>query len=119
MHKSGCGGKAVSKSKLCFYSSIEKSPRQFHFANFAKLLQISLILLYNVKGKICVVRGTSMDLFSILTLVGGLSFFLFGMSLMGSGLEKISGGRMKGILEKVGNARNTSYQAGGSFPCEK
>jgi len=44
-----------------------------------------------------------MDLFSILTLVGGLSFFLFGMSLMGSGLEKISGGRMKGILEKVSN----------------
>lgn len=32
-----------------------------------------------------------MDFFSVLTLIGGIAFFLFGMSLMGNGLEKVSG----------------------------
>lgn len=44
-----------------------------------------------------------MDFFSVLTLIGGIAFFLFGMSLMGNGLEKVSGGKMKIILEKMTN----------------
>ena len=32
-----------------------------------------------------------MNLFNVLTLIGGLSLFLFGMSLMGSSLEKRAG----------------------------
>lgn len=42
-----------------------------------------------------------MDIFSVLGLVGGLSFFLFGMHTMGQGLEKLSGGKMERILEKL------------------
>ena len=42
-----------------------------------------------------------MDIFSILGMVGGLAFFLFGMHTMGQGLEKLSGGRMEKILEKL------------------
>ncbi|MGN1138587.1 MAG: Na/Pi symporter, partial [Ruminococcus sp.] len=42
-----------------------------------------------------------MDIFSVLGLVGGLSFFLFGMHTMGQGLEKLSGGKMEKILEKL------------------
>ncbi len=42
-----------------------------------------------------------MDIFGILTLVGGLALFLYGMSVMGSGLEKVSGGRLEMILEKL------------------
>lgn len=41
-----------------------------------------------------------MDFFSVLTMVGGLAFFLYGMHIMGDGLAKISGGRMEQILEK-------------------
>ena len=41
-----------------------------------------------------------MDFFSVLTLIGGIAFFFFGMSLMGNGLEKVSGGKMKIILKK-------------------
>ncbi|MCI8982693.1 MAG: hypothetical protein HFG78_09865 [Hungatella sp.] len=42
------------------------------------------------------------------------------LDLKGRQTRGILGGLVKkGILEKVGNARNTSYQAGGSFPCEK
>ena len=42
-----------------------------------------------------------MDIFGILTLVGGLALFLYGMSVMGSGLEKISGGRLELLLERL------------------
>ena len=41
-----------------------------------------------------------MDFFSILTLVGGLAMFLYGMQVMGDGLEKLSGGKLEKILEK-------------------
>ena len=39
-----------------------------------------------------------MDFFSILTLVGGLAMFLYGMQVMGDGLEKLSGGKLKKAL---------------------
>ena len=42
-----------------------------------------------------------MDIFGVLSLVGGLSLFLFGMQVMGGGLEKLSGGRLERILEKL------------------
>ncbi|MCR5262215.1 MAG: hypothetical protein K6C94_10330 [Candidatus Gastranaerophilales bacterium] len=42
-----------------------------------------------------------MDLFSIFTLCGGLAFFLYGISTMSAGLEKIAGGRLEKILKKM------------------
>ena len=42
-----------------------------------------------------------MDIFGVLTLVGGLALFLFGMSVLGSGLEKLSGGRLERLLERL------------------
>ena len=42
-----------------------------------------------------------MDFFSVLSLMGGLAMFLYGMSVMGSGLEKLSGGRLERTLEKM------------------
>ncbi len=42
-----------------------------------------------------------MDIFGILTLVGGLALFLYGMSIMGDGLEKVSGGKLEMLLEKL------------------
>lgn len=42
-----------------------------------------------------------MDIFSVLSLLGGLAMFLFGMNTMGDGLEKLSGGRMEKMLEKM------------------
>ena len=36
-----------------------------------------------------------MDIFSVITLCGGLAFFLFGMSTMSSSLEKLAGGRLE------------------------
>lgn len=42
-----------------------------------------------------------MTIFSVLTLLGGLAFFLFGMNLMGEGLEKLAGGKLEQILKKL------------------
>ncbi len=42
-----------------------------------------------------------MDIFSILTMAGGLAMFLYGMEMMGQGLTKLSGGKMEMILEKM------------------
>lgn len=42
-----------------------------------------------------------MDIFSLLTLLGGLALFLFGMNTMGDGLEKLSGGKLERTLERM------------------
>ena len=42
-----------------------------------------------------------MDIFSVFTLCGGLAFFLFGMNLLSSGLEKMAGGRLESLLKKT------------------
>ena len=46
-----------------------------------------------------------MDFFSILTLLGGLAMFLYGMQVMGDGLEKLSGGKLEKILENLSSNR--------------
>ena len=42
-----------------------------------------------------------MDLFNILNLIGGLSLFLFGMTLMGQALERRAGNRLKALLGRM------------------
>lgn len=42
-----------------------------------------------------------MDIFGLLTLIGGLALFLYGMNVMGAGLEKMSGGKLEHILETL------------------
>ena len=46
-----------------------------------------------------------MDIFSVLTMVGGLAMFLYGMDAMGDGLSKLSGGKLESILEKLTSNR--------------
>lgn len=46
-----------------------------------------------------------MTVFDIFTLLGGIAMFLFGMNVMGDNLEKISGGKLETILEKMTNNR--------------
>lgn len=42
-----------------------------------------------------------MDIFSVITLLGGLTFFLFGMDVMSKNLEKLAGGKLESILKKM------------------
>ena len=53
-----------------------------------------------------------MDIFSILNLIGGLSLFLFGMSLMGQALERRAGNRLKILLGKLTTNRITGLTTG-------
>ena len=42
-----------------------------------------------------------MDITHITSLVGGIALVLYGMSIMGAGLEKLAGGKMQGELQKL------------------
>ena len=42
-----------------------------------------------------------MNLFDVLTLIGGLSLFLFGMNIMGQALERRAGGKLRSLLGKL------------------
>lgn len=45
-----------------------------------------------------------MDIFGVISLLGGLALFLYGMSVLGSGLERTSGGKLEKTLEKLTNS---------------
>ncbi len=42
-----------------------------------------------------------MGIIEIITLIGGVAFFLYGMTIMSNGLEKMSGGKLEAILKKM------------------
>ena len=53
-----------------------------------------------------------MDIFSILTLLGGLALFLFGMNYMGDSLKKLSGSKLETILSKLTSNRFKGFLLG-------
>ena len=53
-----------------------------------------------------------MDLFDILTLVGGLSLFLFGMDQMGSALERRAGEGLKTMLGRLTSGKAVGFLTG-------
>ncbi len=42
-----------------------------------------------------------MDIFSVLTLIGGLALFLYGMNVMGQGLERLAGGKLEKLFDRL------------------
>ena len=46
-----------------------------------------------------------MTIFNFLTMLGGLSLFLYGMNVMGNSLSKMAGGKLETILEKLTSKR--------------
>ena len=58
-----------------------------------------MLNLYSVSNK---KNGDAyMDLFDVLNLIGGLSLFLFGMTLMGQALERRAGNKLKVLLGRM------------------
>ena len=49
----------------------------------------------------CNKETKDMDIFNVLSLLGGLAMFLYGMNVMGDGLAKTAGGKLEKILEKL------------------
>lgn len=55
----------------------------------------------------------TLDIFlSLLTLVGGLALFLYGMDVMGDGLKKLAGGKLESILSKLTSNRFLGFLLG-------
>ncbi|MGN0316575.1 MAG: Na/Pi cotransporter family protein, partial [Lachnospira sp.] len=44
-----------------------------------------------------------MVFFNVLTMIGGLALFLYGMKIMGDALSKLAGGKLEQVLEKMTN----------------
>ena len=53
-----------------------------------------------------------MDIFSLLTLIGGLALFLYGMELMGDGLKKLAGGQLEAFLARLTSNRFKGFILG-------
>lgn len=53
-----------------------------------------------------------MNIFDVLTLIGGLCLFLFGMNVMGDALERRAGGSLKKILAKLTKNKMTGFLTG-------
>ena len=53
-----------------------------------------------------------MDIFNVLTMIGGLCLFLFGMDLMGQALERRAGGRLRTLLDKMTGRVMTGFLTG-------
>lgn len=53
-----------------------------------------------------------MNIFDVLTLIGGLCLFLFGMNIMGEALERRAGGSLKKILARLTKNKMTGFLTG-------
>ncbi len=54
----------------------------------------------------------NMDLFDLLTMIGGLCLFLFGMELMGQALERRAGSKLRTLLEKMTTNKLAGFLTG-------
>ena len=53
-----------------------------------------------------------MDFFNVLTLLGGLALFLYGMDIMGDSLKKLAGGKLESILARLTSNRFMGFLLG-------
>lgn len=53
-----------------------------------------------------------MDIFNVISMLGGVGLFLFGMSLMGENLEKVAGAGLEHLLERLTNNRIKGFALG-------
>ncbi len=56
-----------------------------------------------------------MDIFNLFTLLGGLAFFLYGMNVMSSGLEKMVGGKLERVLKSMTSNKFKSLALGAAI----
>ena len=53
-----------------------------------------------------------MDIFNVLTLIGGLALFLYGMDVMGDSLKKLAGGKLETFLGRLTSNRFKGFLLG-------
>ena len=61
-----------------------------------------------------------MTIFDVLTMIGGLCLFLFGMTVMGDGLERRAGNSLKALLGKLTDSKIIGFTTvGGDLAAKK
>lgn len=58
-----------------------------------------------------------MDIYSIISLLGGLGLFIYGMEMLGDGLEKAAGDKLKVIIEKLTTNKIVGFFVGCLVTC--
>ena len=53
-----------------------------------------------------------MDIFNVLSLIGGLCLFLYGMNVMGQALERRAGNKLHSVLEKLTTGKIIGFLTG-------
>ena len=53
-----------------------------------------------------------MDIFDVLSMIGGLCLFLFGMNVMGESLEKRAGSGLKTLLGRLTTGKMAGFLTG-------
>ncbi len=56
--------------------------------------------------------GALVDIFSILTLIGGLAIFLYGMDMMGDSLKKLAGSKLESFLASLTSTKTRGFLLG-------
>lgn len=75
-------------------------------SSFPNIVNFDSCICYPAYAIIGVLHTTNikerfMNIYSIITLCGGLAFFLFGMHVMSGSLEKVAGGKLEDILKTL------------------
>ena len=65
-----------------------------------------------VTSTIMYVKGENMTIFDLISLLGGLAMFLYGMRLMGDSLKSSSSGPLKSLMEKLTNTPVKAFLLG-------
>ncbi len=58
-----------------------------------------------------------MDIFNVLSMIGGLCLFLFGMTLMGEALERCAGGKLHTVLSRMTSNKFVGFLTGCGVTC--
>ena len=76
--------------------NVDDFPIRWFFI-FSKQLDYAIIEMLRTNNT----KERFMNIYSIITLCGGLAFFLFGMHVMSGSLEKVAGGKLEDILKTL------------------
>ena len=73
----------INLDELIYFSNISSAEKKYYQRSGDKIMD------------------EKFTIFNIFTMLGGLAFFLYGMNVMSTGLEKLTGGKLEAALQKM------------------
>lgn len=105
----GCGARSPAKKGVG-----RVAPRRGWGSHIKICLSVGIngVSVAKAKRNKCLKGGEGLDILSLVTFAGGLAFFLYGMSVLSSGLERLAGGKLELILKKLTEKKLAGVFAG-------